>query len=744
MTTPTPRWLFGTKSHQQIGPPDLDFACDFTYTMSAFNIPDMAWATQDSGAPRHTERGSLIQCELAVADDEQHFEHTAHPATTTTNTPTSSRCLPPTSITPIVSPTPRAFTFPINHNLADSPEASPSSSPFEPDLRSLALSSSPASSSSRSSSEESSSSSPGFSSASSCSSIDSAGPRTPPPHAQAPLPLSAFTRTLSPVPVLVSSSLPSSSSFPSTSCSFPSTSAFPSASTSSFSALPLLAPTSPARKNSKSKSTPATEERRPKKGEDDYVKRPENAFILFRRQYCKPGSDASSSSSSPFFSDADSGVKLEESSGGKGGKGKKQRQADLSKTISAQWKALPPEERAKWEELAREKKREHEALHPGYVYRPQRGGRKNSAVAHPASASTSAPTAPPPAPAQTTPASPSTPVESTRRKRAPPAQIEFVVATPRQQHGRSTSAPAHPHQQVHVPNVLAGWTDPAESSSFSASSDQAFCSPSGSDPSWASPSSADYAPSEDFALPASQDAFSQEVYPGDAYLGGFDPSAEFSLANMLQSQSEFDYLPSSAPYSNWFDWDASASGAPVEVLFRLFSRDVPTFRAPTTTTTSRVVLLAQQRVLLHVPALIALFLAFHILSHLFPLVLVPPHTTTPPPRLRTPPPPHTPHTLEPAPAHNPWGSPWSSLAGANGGAPTTTLADGDFDIGRVPAAEVGWGFPPSSSSSFPSLGAPFELSSGDGAYGGGEGVGVGEYGMVPMHAGGEMEMEMEF
>jgi hypothetical protein len=51
---------------------------------------------------------------------------------------------------------------------------------------------------------------------------------------------------------------------------------------------------------------------------------------------------------------------------------KKQRQADLSKTISQQWKGLSAEERTYWEELAKEKKKEHEQLYPNYVYRPQR------------------------------------------------------------------------------------------------------------------------------------------------------------------------------------------------------------------------------------------------------------------------------------------------------------------------------------------------------------------------------------
>ncbi|KAJ7825251.1 hypothetical protein B0H13DRAFT_1451600, partial [Mycena leptocephala] len=49
---------------------------------------------------------------------------------------------------------------------------------------------------------------------------------------------------------------------------------------------------------------------------------------------------------------------------------KKLNQADLSKSISLQWRNLCSEERAYWEALAKEKKREHETLYPNYVYRP--------------------------------------------------------------------------------------------------------------------------------------------------------------------------------------------------------------------------------------------------------------------------------------------------------------------------------------------------------------------------------------
>ncbi|CCM05857.1 uncharacterized protein FIBRA_08093 [Fibroporia radiculosa] len=94
-------------------------------------------------------------------------------------------------------------------------------------------------------------------------------------------------------------------------------------------------------------------ERRPKKGDEDYIKRPENAFILFRRKCCE---------------DRQAKDEAEEATGPV----KRQRQADLSKTISQQWKTLPAEERLYWEELAKEKKKEHEAMYPNYVYRPQR------------------------------------------------------------------------------------------------------------------------------------------------------------------------------------------------------------------------------------------------------------------------------------------------------------------------------------------------------------------------------------
>ncbi|KAJ3760236.1 hypothetical protein EV360DRAFT_81376 [Lentinula raphanica] len=92
-------------------------------------------------------------------------------------------------------------------------------------------------------------------------------------------------------------------------------------------------------------------ERRPQKGDEGYIKRPENAFILFRRKWCEER-------------------QIEEV--GTSSNRKKERQADLSKTISQKWKELTKSERQYWEDLAKEKKREHQERYPDYVFRPQR------------------------------------------------------------------------------------------------------------------------------------------------------------------------------------------------------------------------------------------------------------------------------------------------------------------------------------------------------------------------------------
>ncbi|KAJ7765304.1 hypothetical protein B0H16DRAFT_1687452 [Mycena metata] len=260
----------------------------------------------------------------------------------------------PPSLT-VVSPTPRAFTFPVSHNVSSS---SPSISPIELDPCSLDLSASSPSTPLSQSSDEA--------------------------H-------SPSARTLSP-----SDAAPPSRSFP--------------------------------RWRQSTTSAPAV--RRPKKGDDDYVKRPENAFILFRRQ-CSKDLITAAAVTSPGPSDADSLASPVTAPA------KKQRQADLSKTISQQWKALSAEERTHWETLAKEKKQQHEALHPDYVYRPQRSGQKNRVKA---SVSRS-----------------SSPQE--RKNSEPPlSHVEFIIPT-HAQHARSASAPTPPpYQAVQVPNIYGSFS----------------------------------------------------------------------------------------------------------------------------------------------------------------------------------------------------------------------------------------------------------------------------------------------
>ncbi|KAL0565344.1 slightly ste11-like protein, partial [Marasmius crinis-equi] len=133
---------------------------------------------------------------------------------------------------------------------------------------------------------------------------------------------------------------------------------FIAASSAAFS--PLHTPTpnsaSPASHNRPKASTssiastsPSDVDCRPKTGDEGYIKRPENAFILFRRK-CREERDALAASNGD----------------------KKQRQAnpDLSKVISQRWRTLPEGEKKFWEDLAKEKKKEHEQLYPNYVYRP--------------------------------------------------------------------------------------------------------------------------------------------------------------------------------------------------------------------------------------------------------------------------------------------------------------------------------------------------------------------------------------
>lgn len=182
--------------------------------------------------------------------------------------------------------------------------------------------------------------------------------------ADPPLELDLEASTLSPSPVPFSS--PASSLLQS-----PSEASVPDtfASESSIAASSASASSSPVRPSTRRRRSTAADihERRPKKGDEDYIKRPENAFILFRRKCVQERNDARDAAGI----DAESGATVP----------RRQRQADLSKAISAQWKALSADEKQYWESLAKEKKEEHAKLHPDYVYRPVRVKKSKAAAA---------------------------------------------------------------------------------------------------------------------------------------------------------------------------------------------------------------------------------------------------------------------------------------------------------------------------------------------------------------------------
>ena len=86
-------------------------------------------------------------------------------------------------------------------------------------------------------------------------------------------------------------------------------------------------------------------ERRPRYSGEDYIKRPENAFILFRRECCLKKNEAGAAAAA----EGDPVAQC-------------QRHADLSKTISRQWHLLFAEECKYWDYLAEQRKKEHEEV----------------------------------------------------------------------------------------------------------------------------------------------------------------------------------------------------------------------------------------------------------------------------------------------------------------------------------------------------------------------------------------------
>jgi len=301
--------------------------------------------------------------------DPSHNHFTIMPAYRTRDTSShslevSTITLPQAPTVTIISPTPRAFTFPFHNN---DHYVSPSNSPFEPDLKPLSF--------------------------------------TPP-----------LPRTLSPTSSIASDS---------------STISSPSSAVHLAPPQPLPAPPQqiavPVAHRRRKSFGGDPIERRPKKGDEDYIKRPENAFILFRRKCCE---ERHAPDGAVAGGASDEGLLAAPT--------KKQRQADLSKTISQQWKGLSQEERQHWENLAKEKKKEHEQMYPNYVYRPQRTkttkGKKGKGRRGFAGESEQ---------------------DTDAESFSCTLPVNLAPSGSRQHHGRARSAPTPPltYQTIHIPTV---------------------------------------------------------------------------------------------------------------------------------------------------------------------------------------------------------------------------------------------------------------------------------------------------
>ncbi|GAA6043128.1 hypothetical protein JCM8097_004330 [Rhodosporidiobolus ruineniae] len=92
-----------------------------------------------------------------------------------------------------------------------------------------------------------------------------------------------------------------------------------------------------------------------------HIKRPPNAFILFRSHCCSMSADVDPSVPQPPGSaHARELARLEINNS-----------QHISTIVGDVWKGLSKEDKAYWEQKAREAKEEHQRLHPDYRYRPQ-------------------------------------------------------------------------------------------------------------------------------------------------------------------------------------------------------------------------------------------------------------------------------------------------------------------------------------------------------------------------------------
>ena len=103
-----------------------------------------------------------------------------------------------------------------------------------------------------------------------------------------------------------------------------------------------------------------------------YIKRPPNAFILFRSHCCAPEPQGDDAPEPPGTAHARHLASLQLSNS-----------QHVSVIVSQVWKTLSPADKAYWEEKARLAKEEHQRLHPDYRYRPKQRPKTSKGRQHP-------------------------------------------------------------------------------------------------------------------------------------------------------------------------------------------------------------------------------------------------------------------------------------------------------------------------------------------------------------------------
>ncbi|KAM0749829.1 hypothetical protein T439DRAFT_363427 [Meredithblackwellia eburnea MCA 4105] len=95
-----------------------------------------------------------------------------------------------------------------------------------------------------------------------------------------------------------------------------------------------------------------------RKQSPDHIKRPPNAFIIFRSHCCNPA-ESGEAADAPGTPSAKQLAELGITD-----------HRHISRISSHLWKSLLPQEKAYWEKRAQDKKEEHQRLYPNYKYKP--------------------------------------------------------------------------------------------------------------------------------------------------------------------------------------------------------------------------------------------------------------------------------------------------------------------------------------------------------------------------------------